>query len=99
MSQMPGDIGSYILAGHSPEEAARLSAEYQKKYGDKFSPPPPPDKKTMEGAPLPTNDPTNPESQFEYLLGIRMTKKQKWAVVIGGTLALWALLIYSNKKK
>ena len=37
MSQRPGDLGSFLLAGHSMEEAARLSAEYQKKYGDKLS--------------------------------------------------------------
>ena len=98
MSKRPGDVGSFILAGHSPEEADRFSAEYQKKYGDKFSPPPPPNKdpKTPQG--IPTNDPTNPESQFEYLLGKRMTKGQKWAVVIGITLALYGVTIYLNKK-
>jgi hypothetical protein len=96
MSQRPGDMGSFILAGHSPEEAARLSAEYQKKYGDKFSPPPPQDKKSEQG--IPTNDPSNPESQIEYLFGTRMTKKQKWAWVIGITLGIYGVAYYINKK-
>ena len=94
MSQRPGDLGSFILAGHSPEEAARLSAEYQKKYGDKFSPPPPQDKKSEQGAPLPTN----PVSEVEGLFGVRMSKGQKWALVIGITLALYGVTIYLNKK-
>jgi hypothetical protein len=94
MSQRPGDLGSFILAGHSPEEAARLSAEYQKKYGDKFSPPPPQDKKSEQGAPLPTN----PVSEVEGLFGVRMSKGQKWALVIGITLALYGVTIYVNKK-
>jgi len=97
MSQRPGDLGSFILAGHSPEEAARLSAEYQKKYGDKFSPPPPQDKKSEQGAPLPTN-PTKPASEVEGLFGVRMSKAQKWALVIGITLALYGVTIYVNKK-
>jgi hypothetical protein len=94
MSQRPGDLGSFLLAGHSMEEAARLSAEYQKKYGDKFSPPPPQDKKSEQGAPLPTN----PVSEVEGLFGVRMSKGQKWALVIGITLALYGVTIYVNKK-
>jgi hypothetical protein len=94
MSQRPGDLGSFLLAGHSMEEAARLSAEYQKKYGDKFSPPPPQDKKSEQGAPLPTN----PVSEVEGLFGVRMSKAQKWALVIGITLALYGVTIYVNKK-
>lgn len=58
----------------------------------------PQDKKTMEGSPLPKQDPSNPESQFEYLLGIRMTKTQKWAVVIGVTLGIYGFAYYLNKK-
>ena len=94
MSQRPGDLGSFLLAGHSMEEAARLSAEYQKKYGDKFSPPPPQDKKSEQGAPLPNN----PVSEVEGLFGVRMSKGQKWAMVIGITLALYGVTIYLNKK-
>ena len=97
MSQRPGDLGSFLLAGHSMEEAARLSAEYQKKYGDKFSPPPPQDKKSEQGAPLPTN-PNQPVSEVEGLFGVRMSKGQKWAMVIGITLALYGVTIYLNKK-
>jgi hypothetical protein len=41
---------------------------------------------------------SNPESQFEYLLGIRMTKTQKWAVVIGVTLGIYGFAYYLNKK-
>jgi hypothetical protein len=94
MSQRPGDLGSFLLAGHSMEEASRLSREYQKKYGDKFSPPPPQDKKSEQGAPLPTN----PASEVEGLFGVRMSKGQKWALVIGITLALYGVTIYVNKK-
>lgn len=56
---------------------------------------------------VPTNSPlydkkkeesNNPESQFEYLLGMRMTKTQKWAVVIGATLAIYGFAYYMNKK-
>jgi hypothetical protein len=97
MSQRPGDLGSFLLAGHSMEEAARLSAEYQKKYGDKFSPPPPQDKKSEQGAPLPTSS-SNPVSVVEGLIGVRMSKGQKWAMVIGITLALYGVTIYLNKK-
>lgn len=94
MSKRPGDVGSFILAGHSMEEASRLSKEYQKKYGDKFSPPPPQDKKSEQGAPLPNN----PVSEVEGLFGVRMSKGQKWAMVIGITLALYGVTIYLNKK-
>jgi hypothetical protein len=55
----------------------------------------------LPGQPLYPNqkeDQTNPESQFEYLLGVRMTKGQKWAAVIGITLALYGVTIYLNKK-
>ena len=94
MSQRPGDLGSFLLAGHSMEEASRLSAEYQKKYGDKFSPPPPQDNKSKQNAPLPSN----PVSEVEGLFGVRMSKGQKWALVIGITLALYGVTIYVNKK-
>jgi hypothetical protein len=67
-----------------------------KRHESKFSPLPQ-DKINMEGAILP-NDPKNPESQFEYLLGIRMTKTQKWAVVIGVTLGIYGFAYYMNKK-
>jgi hypothetical protein len=97
MSQRPGDLGSFLLAGHSMEEASRLSKEYQKKYGDKFAPPPPQDKKSEQGAPLPTN-PNQPVSEVEGLFGVRMSKGQKWALVIGITLALYGVTIYVNKK-
>jgi hypothetical protein len=97
MSQRAGDLGSYILSGYSPEEAARLSSEYDKKQREKLSTPPPQDKKTMEGAPLP-NDPSNPVSEIEGLFGVRLTKKQKWAWVIGITLAIYGVTYYVNKK-
>ena len=94
MSQRPGDLGSFLLAGHSMEEASRLSKEYQKKYGDKYSPPPPQDKKSEQGAPLRST----PVSEVEGLFGVRMSKGQKWAMVIGITLALYGVTIYLNKK-
>lgn len=97
MSQFPGDLGSFLMAGHSPSEAARLASEYQKKYPNKFPPPPPQDKKSEQGVPLPTN-PTNPASEVEGLFGVRMSKAQKWALVIGITLALYGVTIYLNKK-
>jgi hypothetical protein len=97
MSQRPGDLGSFLLAGHSMEEASRLSREYQKKYGDKFSPPPQ-DKKSEQGAPLP-NDPKNPVSEVEGLFGLRLTKAQKWAWVIGLTAVLWGVTYYTSKKR
>jgi hypothetical protein len=56
--------------------------------------PPPKDKKSEQGAPLPTN----PVSEVEGLTGVRMTKGQKWAAVIGITLALYGVTIYLNKK-
>lgn len=56
--------------------------------------PPPQDKKTQEGAHLPNN----PVSEVEALTGTRMTKGQKWAWVIGITLALYGVTIYLNKK-
>jgi len=43
-------------------------------------------------------DPTNPVSEVEALTGTRMTKGQKWAAVIGITLALYGVTIYLNKK-
>ncbi len=48
--------------------------------------------------PEPKQDPTNPVSEVEGLTGIRMTKGQKWAAVIGITLALYGVTIYLNKK-
>jgi len=56
--------------------------------------PPPKDKKSEQGAPLPTN----PVSEVEGLFGVRMSKGQKWAMVIGITLALYGVTIYLNKK-
>lgn len=56
--------------------------------------PPPQDKKSEQGAPLPTN----PVSEVEGLFGVRMSKGQKWAMVIGITLALYGVTIYLNKK-
>lgn len=54
--------------------------------------------KDPSGASSTKQDPSNPESQFEYLLGIRMTKTQKWAVVIGVTLGIYGFAYYLNKK-
>lgn len=87
MSQRPGDLGSFILAGHSPSEAARLASEYEqkKRNGNPLAPPP-------------KQEPTNPVSEVEALTGTRMTKGQKWAWVIGITLALYGVTIYLNKK-
>lgn len=48
--------------------------------------------------PEPKQDPTNPVSEVEGLFGVRMTKGQKWAAVIGITLALYGVTIYLNKK-
>ena len=48
--------------------------------------------------PEPKQDPTNPVSEVEALTGTRMTKGQKWAWVIGITLALYGVTIYLNKK-
>lgn len=87
MSQRPGDLGSFILAGHSPAEAARLAREYELKQ-----------RNANPSAPLPKQDPTNPVSEVEALTGTRMTKGQKWAWVIGITLALYGVTIYLNKK-
>jgi hypothetical protein len=82
-------------------------------FKSKNSPPPPQNNKTFgemppqkesvgekdpSGAPSTKQDPTNPESQFEYLLGIRMTKPQKWAVVIGVTLGIYGFAYYMYKK-
>jgi hypothetical protein len=86
MSQFPGDVGSKILA----------SGYKYNPYGglQKPSPPAPQDKKSEQGAPLPTN----PVSEVEGLFGVRMSKAQKWALVIGITLALYGVTIYVNKK-
>jgi hypothetical protein len=51
----------------------------------------------MEGAPLP-NDSSNPVSEVEGLFGVRMSKGQKWAWVIGITLAIYGVTYYVNKK-
>ena len=73
-----------------------------KRHESKFTPLPSQKESVGEkdpsGAPLPKVDPTNPESQFEYLLGMRMSKTQKWAVVIGATLAIYGFAYYMNKK-
>jgi hypothetical protein len=72
------------------------SLEYQKKYPEKYGLPQ--DKKTEGGAPLPKEDPKNPVSEVEGLFGVRLTKKQKWAWVIGITLAIYGVTYYVNKK-
>jgi len=85
MSQFPGDEGSKILA----------SGYKYNPFGNIQKPvPPPQDKKSEQGAPLPTN----PVSEVEGLFGVRMSKGQKWALVIGITLALYGVTIYLNKK-
>ena len=101
MSQRPGDIGSFLLRAQSQgkpitmEEAARLAREYELKQSG-----------GLDGI-VATNDPrfnqkkqepNNPVSEVEGLFGIRMTKGQKWAAVIGITLALYGVTIYLNKK-
>jgi hypothetical protein len=53
--------------------------------------------KDPSGAPLP-NDPSNPVSEVEGLFGVRMSKGQKWAWVIGITLAIYGVTYYVNKK-
>jgi hypothetical protein len=42
---------------------------------------------------------TNPVSEVESLFGIRMTKAQKWAWVIGLTAVLWGVTYYTSKKR
>jgi hypothetical protein len=116
MSQMPGDIGSFILAGHSPQEASRLANEYKlkrkkghssKELQEIFNKNPDladlkmpikPKPLPSQTKPEPKEDPTNPVSEVEGLTGVRMTKGQKWAAVIGITLALYGVTIYLNKK-
>jgi hypothetical protein len=44
------------------------------------------------------NDQTNPVSEVEGLFGVRMSKGQKWAWVIGITLGIYAFAYYMNKK-
>ena len=66
--------------------------EYQKKYPEKYGLPQ--DNKSKQNAPLPSN----PVSEVEGLFGVRMSKAQKWALVIGITLALYGVTIYVNKK-
>lgn len=116
MSQRPGDLGSFLLAGHSPEEAARLAREFSKKgrkghsskelqeifnknpeLGD-LKMPIKPKPLPSQSTPPPKQDPTNPVSEVEGLTGVRMSKGQKWALVIGITLALYGVTIYLNKK-
>ena len=116
MSQMPGDVGSFILAGHSPQEASRLANEYKlkrkkghssKEFQEIFNKNPDladlkmpikPKPLPSQTKPEPKQDPTNPVSEVEGLTGVRMTKGQKWAAVIGITLALYGVTIYLNKK-
>jgi hypothetical protein len=43
-------------------------------------------------------DTTNPKSEIEGLFGVRMSKGQKWAWVIGITLAIYGVTYYVNKK-
>ena len=98
------------MALRAPQNAAEAKFQYcnygydkskyssfedcMKRHESKFSPPPPQDKKSEQGAPLPTN----PVSEVEGLFGVRMSKGQKWAMVIGITLALYGVTIYLNKK-
>jgi hypothetical protein len=100
------------MALRAPQNAAEAKLQYcsygydkskyssfedcMKRHESKFSPPPQ-DKKTMEGAPLP-NDSSNPVSEVEGLFGVRMSKGQKWAWVIGITLAIYGVTYYVNKK-
>jgi hypothetical protein len=44
-------------------------------------------------------DPTNPESEIESFLGIRMSKTQKWAWFLGLTAVFWTLIYNTTKKK
>ena len=74
-------------------------ADCMKRHESKFTPPPPQNKETMQGIPLPKEDPKNPISEVEGLFGVRLTKKQKWAWVIGITLGIYGLAYYMNKKK
>jgi len=56
----------------------------------------------LPGQPLGTNekeDQKNPVSEIEALFGVRITKTQKWAWVIGLTLVLWGVTYYTSKKK
>jgi hypothetical protein len=101
------------MALRAPQNAAEAKFQYcnygydkskyssfedcMKRHESKFSPPPPKDQKTEGGAILP-NDPKNPVSEVEGLFGIRLTKKQKWAWVIGITLGIYGFAYYMNKK-
>ena len=101
------------MALRAPQNAAEAKFQYcnygydkskyssfedcMKRHESKFSPPPPQNKETVQGAPLP-NDPSNPVSEVEGLFGVRMSKGQKWAWVIGITLAIYGVTYYVNKK-
>ena len=100
------------MALRAPQNAAEAKFQYcnygydkskyssfedcMKRHESKFSPPPQ-NTETMEGADLP-NDPSNPVSEVEGLFGVRMSKRQKWAWVIGITLAIYGVTYYVNKK-
>jgi len=56
----------------------------------------------LPGQPVDTEkkeDSTNPISEVEGLFGVRMSKGQKWAWVIGLTAVLWAVTYHTSKKK
>ena len=101
------------MALRAPQNAAEAKFQYcnygydkskyssfedcMKRHESKFSPPSPQNKETMQGAPLP-NDLSNPVSEVEGLFGVRLSKGQKWAWVIGITLAIYGVTYYVNKK-
>lgn len=55
--------------------------------------------KNPSGAPLSKEDPTNPESELESFLGVRMSKTQKWVLFLGLTAVFWTLIYNTTKKK
>ena len=101
------------MALRAPQNAAEAKFQYcnygydkskyssfedcMKRHESKFSPPSPQNKETMQGAPLPNNS-SNPVSEVEGLFGVRLSKGQKWAWVIGITLAIYGVTYYVNKK-
>ena len=101
------------MALRAPQNAAEAKFQYcnygydkskyssfedcMKRHESKFSPPSPQNKETMQGAPLPNNS-SNPVSEVEGLFGVRLSKGQKWAWVLGITLAIYGVTYYVNKK-
>jgi len=55
--------------------------------------------KNPSGTPLSKEDPTNPESELESFLGVRMSKTQKWVLFLGLTAVFWTLIYNTTKKK